>query len=46
MEGYIVSYNGDRYISNIHHINIEYGGYLYSVIFGRYVNGGFCSIPN
>lgn len=27
-------------------VDMEYDGNYYSVIFGRYVNGGFCSIPN
>lgn len=41
-----ISYIGDRNISEVHHIGIDYNGYNYSVIFGKYVNGGFCSIPN
>ncbi len=32
--------------SSTHHIGINYNGNYYSVIFGRYVNGGFFSIPN
>lgn len=43
---YKITYVGDRDISNIHHIGVEHNGNYYSVIFGRYVNGGFCSIPN
>lgn len=43
---YKITYVGDSNISNVHHIGVEYGGNYYSVIFGRYVNGGFCSIPN
>ena len=31
---------------SIHHISVEYNGNSYSVIFGRYVNGGFFCIPN
>ncbi len=44
--GYKISYLGDRNIENVHHIGVDYNGNYYSVIFGRYVNGGFCSIPN
>ena len=33
-------------INNVHHITVEYNGNSYSVIFGRYINGGFFSIPN
>lgn len=36
----------DDSINNIHHITVEYNGNSYSVIFGRYINGGFFSIPN
>lgn len=43
---YKITYVGDSDISNVHHIGVDYGGNYYSVIFGRYVNGGFCSIPN
>ena len=43
---YKISYIGDDSINNIHHIGIDYNGNYYSVIFGRYINGGFCSIPN
>ena len=46
MENYKISYNGDTYVENIHHIGVEYNGNYYSVIFGEYVNGGFFSIPN
>lgn len=46
MADYKISYIGDSSIGNVHHIGIEYDGNYYSVIFGRYVNGGFCSIPN
>lgn len=41
MLGYKISYIGDKGISNIHHIGIDYNGNYYSVIFGKYVNGGF-----
>lgn len=43
---YRISYIGDSSIGNVHHIGIDYNGNYYSVIFGRYVNGGFCIIPN
>ena len=33
-------------ISDVHHITVNYDGYSYTVIFGRYINGGFFSIPN
>lgn len=36
----------DNSINNVHHITVEYNGNSYSVIFGRYINGGFFSIPN
>lgn len=45
-EDYKISYNGDNYINNVHHIGVDYNGNYYSVIFGEYVNGGFCCIPN
>lgn len=44
--GYKISYLGDSNIKNVHHIGIDYDGNYYSVIFGKYVNGGFFSIPN
>ena len=43
---YKISYIGDVSIGNVHHIGVDYNGNYYSVIFGRYVNGGFFSIPN
>ncbi len=46
MADYEINYVGDSNISDIHHIGIDYNGNYYSVIFGRYVNGGFFSIPN
>ena len=33
-------------ISDVHHITVDYDGYSYTVIFGKYINGGFFSIPN
>ena len=46
MANYKISYIGDNNVENIHHIGVDYNGNYYSVIFGRYVNGGFFSIPN
>lgn len=43
---YEISYIGDSGVSDIHHIGINCDGNYYSVIFGKYVNGGFFSIPN
>lgn len=37
---------GDHAIKNMHHVTIEYNGNEYSVIFGKYINGGFFSIPS
>lgn len=31
----------DDSINNVHHITVEYNRNSYSVIFGRYINGGF-----
>lgn len=36
----------DDSISNVHHVGMSYNGSYYSVIFGKYANGGFCCIPN
>ena len=46
MADYRISYIGDNSVGNVHHIGVDYNGNYYSVIFGRYVNGGFFSIPN
>lgn len=46
MSDYRISYIGDNSVGNVHHIGVDYNGNYYSVIFGRYVNGGFFSIPN
>ena len=46
MKDYKISYIGDSKVNNIHHIGVNYNGNYYSIIFGKYVNGGFCSIPN
>lgn len=37
---------GNVSMSSVRHINIDYEGYSYCVIFGKYINGGFFSIPN
>ena len=34
------------YKRQVHHIGVDFNGNYYSVIFGKYVNGGFFSIPN
>ena len=44
--GYEITYIGSLEIKDIHHIGITYDGNYYSVIFGKYINGGFFSIPN
>ncbi len=46
MEEFEITFNGDRQVQNMHHIGMNYNGNYYSVIFGKYVNGGFCCIPN
>lgn len=46
VSNYRIAYNGDKDVNNVHHIGVEYNGNYFSVIFGEYVNGGFCSIPN
>ena len=46
MSDYKISFNGDKYVSEVHPIGVDYDGNYYSVIFGKYANGGFCSIPN
>lgn len=46
MANYKISYIGDNSVGNLHHIGVDYNGNYYSVIFGRYINGGFFSIPN
>lgn len=43
---YEINYIGDSSIADVHHIGINYDGNYYSVIFGKYINGGFFSIPN
>lgn len=45
-ESYKIRYIGDADTRDVHYIGVDYRGILYRVIFGRYVNGGFCSIPN
>lgn len=46
MEEYTISYIGDACVRDVHQIGVNFNGNYYSVIFGRYINGGFCSIPN
>ena len=46
MADYKITYIGDNNVSNVHHIGIDYNGNYYSVIFGKYINGGFFSILN
>ena len=46
MTDYEISYIGDENVGNVHHIGIDYNGNYYNVIFGKYVNGGFFSVPN
>lgn len=43
---YKIAHTWDDNINNVHHITVEYNGNSYSVIFGRYINGGFFSVPN
>lgn len=43
---YKITYIGSLEIKDIHHIGINHNGNYYSVIFGKYINGGFFSIPN
>lgn len=43
---YKITYIGNSEVKDIHHIGINYDGNYYSVIFGKYINGGFFSIPN
>ena len=38
--------NFDKHISDLHHIQVDFDGWCYNVIFGKYINGGFFSIPN
>ena len=46
MADYRISYIVYNSVENVHHIGVDYNGNYYSVIFGKYVNGGFFSIPN
>lgn len=46
MYNFKISYIGDESISDVHHIGIDCNGNHYGLIFGRYVNGGFCCIPD
>lgn len=46
MEGYELSHICDQDVNDVHHIEVNFDGSHYSVIFGRYQDGGFCVIPN
>ena len=41
---YNIEYVGEG--TDVHHLGISCDGIYYTVIFGRYINGGFCCIPN
>ena len=43
---YEINYIGDSEVESVHHIGLSHAGNYYSIIFGKYVNGAFCSIPN
>lgn len=43
---YKISHIGDACVSDVHNIGVVHDGSYYSVVFGRYENGGFCCIPN
>ena len=43
---YEINVVGDSEIESVHHIGLSHDGNYYSVIFGKYMNGGFCSISN
>ena len=45
-QDYEINYIGDGEIESVHHIGLSHAGNYYSIIFGKYVNGAFCSIPN
>lgn len=42
--GYQIEYMGEG--TDVNHLGISYNGTYYNVIFGHYINGGFCCIPN
>lgn len=46
MSEYKIKADHSRYIKDVHNISISCNGFSYNVIFGKYINGGFCSIPN
>ena len=46
MERFEIRFTGDASIKELHHISVDFDGYNFSVIFGHYINGGFCCIPN
>lgn len=45
MADYKITFCGDKSIGEMHHVGIEYNGNYYSVIFGKYINGGFFAMP-
>lgn len=46
MGNYKIRYDYSKIVKDVHHISIDCNGFNYSVIFGKYINGGFFSIPN
>lgn len=46
MAEYKISADFSKSIGKVHHIGVDYGECHYSIVFGRYINGGFFSIPN
>ena len=45
-ESFVVHHDFDGEVGDCHHISVDYNGNNYSVVFGKYCNGGFFSIPN
>lgn len=43
---YELNYVGDSEIESVHHIRLSYDGNQYNIIFGKYINGAFCCIPD
>lgn len=46
MAEYKISADHSKSVGKVYHIGVDYDDFHYSVVFGRYINGGFCSIPN
>lgn len=44
--GFSIVHDWTAKVEKVCHISVEWNGNSYSVIFGRYINGGFCCIPN